>query len=698
MTKKTRILHAGAPALLAGLFLCPVWLAASPAPAERVLFDFTRAFDLGQARTNHALVSFDPGQGLTVKTTAADSWPGVTLPAPGGFFDLSRYNEVTVALKNVGANEVTVSCRVDNPGADGSKNCVTGNLTLAPGASGTLRIALSATPWRLSEKIELVGMRGWPGQGQKIDPAKINQLLLFVGKPKAAHAFQVKSIRAEGAAVLLDAKTFFPFIDEFGQFRHADWPGKVKSPTDLVSRIQIEEQDLAAHPGPSDRNAYGGWTGGPVLKATGFFRVEKHQGKWWLVDPEGRLFWSHGIDCVRVEAATPITDREHYFHLLPGRETPLGRFYGSGNWAPHGYYQGKGAYKTYDFSGANLWRKHGPDFESKYPDLVHRRLKSWGLNTIANWSSSKIYGLRQTPYTATLSFNAKAVEGSKGYWGKFYDVFDPDFAANCRQAVAREKGKAIGDPWCIGFYVHNELAWGEDTSLAVAALVSPPNQAAKAVFIEDLKAKYRDIGTLNQAWGANHVSWEALRQSTNSPDVKKAGLDLRAFYTKFAETYFRIVRDELKAAAPNQLYLGCRFAWVNDLAAKAATKYADVISYNRYSYSVADQKLPEGIDLPIIIGEFHFGALDRGMFHTGLKKTASQQDRALKYLEYVQGALRNPLLVGTHWFQYKDQATTGRGDGENYQIGFVDICDTPYPEIIAASRQIGREMYPYRMK
>ena len=101
--------------------------------------------------------------------------------------------------------------------------------------------------------------------------------------------------------------------------------------------------------------------------------------------------------------------------------------------------------------------------------------------------------------------------------------------------------------------------------------------------------------------------------------------------------------------------------------------------------------------MPVIIGEFHFGALDRGMFHTGLRRTESQQDRADKYASYVRGALRHRQIVGTHWFQYKDQATTGRGDGENYQIGFIDVCDTPYPELVAAARDVGYAMYEYRL-
>ncbi|MCD6394910.1 MAG: beta-agarase, partial [Planctomycetes bacterium] len=189
----------------------------------------------------------------------------------------------------------------------------------------------------------------------------------------------------------------------------------------------------------------------------------------------------------------------------------------------------------------------------------------------------------------------------------------------------------------------------------------------------------------------------ALLESRDVPDKKKAADDLTAFYTKIAETYFRIIREEIKKAAPNQMYMGCRFAWVNDCAARAAAKYCDIVCYNRYSYSVAEHRLPDNIDMPIIIGEFHFGALDRGMFHTGLKKTLNQDDRAQKYTAYVEGALRNPYIVGTHWFQYKSQATTGRGDGENYQIGFIDICGTPYPEIVTAAREIGKKMYNYRL-
>jgi len=663
-----------------------------------VLFDFAEAFDTNSVVTTDAKVSRSEDGGLWVETGHEKQWPGLTLKAPAGKWDLSKYEYVSVDVTNIAKNPVTVYCRVDNPGADGSKNCVTDSVTVNPKASERLVVRLFPVPWRLSEPVELIGMRGAPVHVGKIDASNVAQLLVFVSKPKTDYVFEIDNICAAGCVETLDVKTFFPFIDQFGQYIHKDWPGKTHSLEELIAHGRVEQEDLTANPGPADRNKYGGWSAGPRLKATGFFSVEKYQGKWWLVDPEGRLFWSHGIDCVRSHNTSPITDREHYFQNLPKPDSPFAEFYGAGSWAPHGYYKDHSPYKTYDFSRANLLRKYGQNWEQAFAEVTHHRLKSWGMNTIANWSDSSIYLMRKTPYVGTISFSARRLEGSEGYWGKFYDVFDPSFRQALRQRLAGEEGKSAGDPWCIGYFVNNELSWGDEVSLALAALISPYDQPAKKVFVSDLKAKYKTVDKLNAAWGTTHATWDALLQSKEEPEKKKAWSDLANFYSKTAETYFGTIRDELKKVAPEQLYMGCRFAWVNDRAARAAAKFCDIVSYNRYNYSVEEHRPPDGIDKPTIIGEFHFGALDRGMFHTGLRKTANQSDRAAKYKSYVTGALRNPYIVGTHWFQYKDQATTGRGDGENYQIGFVDVCDRPYPETVKACREVGYNMYEYRLQ
>ena len=143
--------------------------------------------------------------------------------------------------------------------------------------------------------------------------------------------------------------------------------------------------------------------------------------------------------------------------------------------------------------------------------------------------------------------------------------------------------------------------------------------------------------------------------------------------------------------------MGCRFSsnFTPDLV-RIGAQYCDVISYNRYAFTTDSVVLPEGVDLPVMIGEFHFGALDRGMFHCSQVETESQAKRGEAYVRYVESALSHPQIIGVHWHQFSDQATTGRFDGEDFQVGFTDVCDTPYPETVAAIRKVGYSMYEYR--
>lgn len=672
------------------------------------LFDFEAGLEGRRALAQDAeyrVVSEGGGHALRIQTGHDHAWPGVALRPASETWDLSGFAAVTLRVRNAGSNSVTISCRVDNRGADGIKSCVTGSTSaLAPGGEATLRVPLK----RHSESTldgQLFGMRGYPvvkGGDRTIDPSQITRLLIFVNKPAANHAFIVDDIRAQGrfvppTASVNDADPFVPFIDAFGQYRHRDWPGKVHSLEELRDRRQQEARQLETQAGPADWNQYGGWKAGPQLRATGFFRVEKHQGKWWLIDPDGRLFWSHGIDCVRMLDATAVEEREHWFADFPGRLPEFASFVSRG-FALKGHYAGKSV-KTFSFAGANLQRKYGSDWRVTFGDVAHRRLRSWGLNTIGNWSDEGVRLLRRTPYVETISSgNARRIEGSEGYWGKFPDPFDASFRESLEKGMAAKRGKSAGDPWCIGFFSDNEIAWGDESSLALAALESGSDQPAKRQFITDLQSKYGMIARLNSAWGTSHASWDALRESRTPPDPKKARADLETFYTKLAESYFSTARSVIKETAPQQLYLGCRFAWVNARAAAAAGKLCDVVSYNLYRRSVADFRFNGGADVPLLIGEFHFGALDRGMFHTGLVPTASQMERAQAYKDYVTGALKHPQLVGTHWFQYQDQPTTGRVyDEENYQIGFVDIADTPYQEMIDVTRFIAGRLYPTRI-
>ncbi|MDO5580204.1 MAG: beta-galactosidase [Planctomycetia bacterium] len=655
-----------------------------------------------------------------VQTKDTYAWPGITFY---GEWNLDPFKEIAVDVENADKDRtLNLSLRADDINTNKSQYWLTKGDTLAPGERKTITLRFpNNVPAYVRSKV--FGMRGLPGNiqanyntgkasdGQKgFQRNQCRAIYVFTSKKEKPIQFNIYKIEAKAIPgqgdldkwIHLSELEFFPMVDRFGQFKHSDWPGKVHSEKDLKENIAKEKADCDEHPRPVQWDQYGGWKNGPKLNATGHFRVEKYNGKWWFVDPEGHLFWSHGTDCVRENSSTAISDREYLYEDLPSEDSPFKVFYGKGRNAAHGYYANR-SFNTYDLGGANLLRKYGKNWKEISWNIAHKRLQSWGMNTIANWSDPNIYRLRKTPFTINVNTGSPRIEGSKGFWGKFPDPFHPAFRQAVADGLNKNHKSELDDPWCLGIFVNNELSWGNDgTSLSEGALLSPKDQPAKIAFVKELKEKYKSIDALNGAWSSKYSSWDDLQINTEEakdPEKKSKSRkeDLEAFYSQIANQYFRVIHEEIKKAAPNTLDLGCRFAWCNDRAVIESAKYVDIISFNKYLYSVADFKLPNEIDMPCIIGEFHFGALDRGMFHTGLKATKDQNDRAQKYDDYVRGALTHPLWVGTHWFKYQDQPITGRADGENYQIGLIDICDTPYPETIAVLRAIGKEMYDLRM-
>lgn len=100
-----------------------------------------------------------------------------------------------------------------------------------------------------------------------------------------------------------------------------------------------------------------------------------------------------------------------------------------------------------------------------------------------------------------------------------------------------------------------------------------------------------------------------------------------------------------------------------------------------------------GVDLPVMIGEFHFGALDTGLSATGLEGVLTQKDRGKAYRYYCERVAAHPNGVGCHYFQCYDQFVLGRFDGENYNIGLFDICSRPYQDMASYVKQCSEAMY-----
>jgi hypothetical protein len=300
--------------------------------------------------------------------------------------------------------------------------------------------------------------------------------------------------------------------------------------------------------------------------------------------------------------------------------------------------------------------------------------------------------MKRTPYTGILHIDTAPIAPGLDV----PDVFDPVFPAAVRAACEVERRNSGDDPWCIGVFVDNEIEWRNGPEFVPEILTASPEQPGKRAFCSFLKQRHGDIGKLNTVWGTALQTWADMLASTNKISPVGEQRDFAAFNEDLTDRYYRLTAAAFKRAMPHRLNLGTRFHTGNQAAIRAAAKYCDVASFNKYATSVRGLSLPEGLDRPLLVGEFHFAAWDRSFTASPTRAALSQEQRADAYRYYVTSALDNPLIVGVHWFQYLDQPLTGRADGENWPVGFVDVTDTPYESLTAASREMGARMYERR--
>jgi hypothetical protein len=433
-----------------------------------------------------------------------------------------------------------------------------------------------------------------------------------------------------------------PLIDEFGQWMPAEWPGKVKTLDELKAAWDAEDKALRTD--NFNVSKFGGYLE-TKAKATGFFRVEKIDGKWWFIDPEGHYFFSAGSTGIGPGGS---------FSRLEGREYIYSAF------VPEDLGSSDRRFSKGSYSAWNMYRRFGDDYYAKWMDFTIRRMDDWGLNTIANWSDARLGRSQRKAYVATLSgwgFQAK-------YMG-MPDVYASDYASQMDASAARQCAPLKNDPFLLGYFIGNEPPWpGRESELAVVILEGDdtPIKAALKEFLEQ----------------------------GDTPERRKEFV-----YNTFVK-FITIVNAAVKKHDPNHLNLGLRYGGnpPDDLIKASAKVGFDVFSLNIYGYNTYPDRLKKIDDLtglPIVIGEFHFGTPGRGL-SPGLRQTISQEERGVAYRYYVENAAAHPSLIGTHWFQWWDQPATGRNDGENYNIGMVDVTDRPYKELVDAARETHKRL------
>lgn len=373
----------------------------------------------------------------------------------------------------------------------------------------------------------------------------------------------------------------------------------------------------------ADYDSYGGWTG-LRFEARNRFYVAERKGISWLVTPKGYAFFSKGVCTVR--------------------------------------YRG-------DFAPALGYSPYGKTTEAKYGSsakwaaAVAERLREWGFNTVGSWADSDMMA-QQVPYTVNLNLGARA--GANWEKGTMPDFFSQPFRETIREVCRKECQSRRNDPYVLGYFTDNELAWAADwrskKSLLARYLEMPEKSAGRRAAQGFLAKRGREVEQIDRT-------------------------DEEEFLLQAAGEYFRACAEAIRAADPNHLVLGCRLAgYAPDPVVRAMKGHVDVVSFNHYGDSPPSQtllRLYKMTGAPVMITEFSFKAKDSGLPNTkgAGRALETQKDRADHFEHYVKALAALPYCLGFHWFEHCDEPKEGRFDGENSNYGLVRINDEPWEEL-----------------
>ena len=396
--------------------------------------------------------------------------------------------------------------------------------------------------------------------------------------------------------------------------------------------------------------------------ATGFFHVETIDGLDWAIDPLGRAVVLQGVDHVSASG----------FHCEALGYSPYGRYVA----------------------------QHYPDLDAWRAETLDR-LTSWGFTLLGAGGDA---GLRHRAlaHADCLFMSDRFTFGDEEWWispnrhspgTSFPNVYNPNYEKAlewaCRVKVARHRN----DPWLVGYFIDNELAWWG-------------GQKKNGLGLFDLA----------MALPIEH----SARQAAERIAAENPGNPAVAFLRETARRYFTANAAAIRKADPNHMVLGCRFAGFtghNDVIWEEAGKVCDIVSLNMYPWADIDdgvvldkrggrpyaEHLEEVHALcgkPLMITEWSFPALDaRPSTYGAGMRVETQAERAAATELCLKTLLALPFVVGNDYFMWLDQPAQGisRLFPEDSNYGLVNEEGKPYEELTATFRRVMMDAVKWRL-
>ena len=327
-----------------------------------------------------------------------------------------------------------------------------------------------------------------------------------------------------------------------------------------------------------------------------------------------------------------------------------------------------------------------------------KTLRSGGFNTVGAWSDYR------TLLNATgndLYFTPIIHSGSSAGF-PWTDMWDPSMVKIADDVTKGLVDSLHHDRRIIGYFSDNELGWWRPAMFEW--IWKQKTHFTRHRVINLLKRRYLgDWKALKSDFDAGEIaSWDQLEKGGRlflKPGRAGQGA-LASVQHMLADRYYSLCRYLIKKYDPAALYLGDRYiSNYYPEVASAAGKYCDIVSTNLNAnwpdggyvrYHMAG--LSALTHRPLMVTEYYLCSAENRSGNkndrSGFPVAKTLKERAIGSRNTLVSLLKTPEVVGAHWFQYYDEPQNGRGDGENYNFGLVDIHNEPYSELLTSLRGV----------
>src|SRR5262249_21025895 len=143
------------------------------------------------------------------------------------------------------------------------------------------------------------------------------------------------------------------------------------------------------------------------------------------------------------------------------------------------------------------------------------------------------------------------------------DPFDPAIETEVRRVATEAVAPYRGNPLRIGYFSDNEIGWWNGP-VFMAFLAYPPDNHTKRRLVALVREHYRDdwqAFAQDFAPAPGTASFDDLLPARKAPHLRpgRRGIRVvRAWTGLLAARYYSVMREALRAADPEALYLGDR--------------------------------------------------------------------------------------------------------------------------------------------